>query len=90
MEDTYKTLRLQGDIADEERNDAIALENAKGANINAAASLLRAENAAGELGLKLADAQALLDFSAADNLFTLSQADLETRTRLKPIADAAH
>ena len=89
LDNTYKTLRLQGDIADEERNDAIALENAKGANINAAASLLRAENAAGELGLKLADAQALLDFSAADNLFTLSQADLETRTRLKPMADAA-
>ncbi len=89
LDNTYKTLRLQGDIADEERNDAIALENAKGANINAAASLLRAENAAAELGLKLEDAQALLDFSAADNLFTLSQADLETRTRLKPMADAA-
>lgn len=89
LDNTYKTLRLEGDIADDERNDAIALENAKGANINAEASLLRAKNAATELGLKLEDAQALLDFSAADNLFTLSQTDLETRTRLQPMADAA-
>ena len=89
LDNTYKTLRLEGDIADEERNDAIALENAKGANINAEASLVRAENAAKELGIKLDDAKALLDFRAADNLFTLSQADLETRTRLKPMADDA-
>lgn len=89
MEDTYKTLKLQGDIADDKRDDAIALAGVEVQKLSAKGALTRAETAAAEMGLKVDEAKALADFAAADNLYTLSQADLTTRTRLQPIADAA-
>ena len=89
LEDTFRTLKETGAQANQLRDDNTAFLNAQVAGTNAEVALLRAENEKTKLRLELDDAKALADFSAADNLFTLSQADLETRTRLKPMADAA-
>lgn len=89
LEDAYRTLKEKGAQANQLRDDNIALVNAQVAGTNAEVARLRAENEKTKLGLELDDAKAIADFSAADNLFTLSQADLPTRQRLQPIADSA-
>jgi hypothetical protein len=89
LDSEYRNNKLAGDIENDVRDDEIRLAEAANRKISNQAALVRAQTDADAGRIKALDFEAAQHFAAADNLYTLSQADLPTRQRLKSISDSA-